>query len=495
MQLNAIHRRGAPQTTRVGPRSLPRPCARLVARPVAADVQPPRRKLPLPPASSSAPAGSLVAAEEEDDEPLVAEPNAFFQPARSYAEALMVQGFSWDSCFKREWYRVVETKIPEMRAAGVTHIWLPPPSQSVSPQGYLPGQLYNLTSKYGSREALVRLNQALKMSGIAPVADIVINHRCADEQENGVYNRYRDDIDHTGRRMDWGKWAITSNDPLFKGQGNPDTGDDYGAAPDLDHANPELRAALRDWLGWLQRDIGFAGWRLDFARGYGARFVTEYVDASVGADALNVAEYWVDLAWSGAHLEYCQDEARQKICNWIKESGERSCAFDFPTKGILQEAVKNTQFDRLRDGKGKAPGLVGWWPGKAVTFVENHDTGSTQQHWPFPSGQVGMGYAYILTHPGIPCIFWDHMFDWGEDLRKSITALAALRRKAGIRADSSLEILAAEKDLYVARVGGTLTVKMGPRFEMGSLLPKEADGWRFALSGKDWAVWERPARR
>lgn len=45
------------------------------------------------------------------------------------------------------------------------------------------------------------------------------------------------------------------------------TGEDYGPAPDLDHANPQLREALTDWLSWLQRDIGFAGWRLDFVKG------------------------------------------------------------------------------------------------------------------------------------------------------------------------------------------------------------------------------------
>ena len=69
-------------------------------------------------------------------------------------------------------------------------------------------------------------------------------------------------------------------------------GDDYGPAPDLDHLNPELRTALKDWLGWLQRDIGFRGWRLDFVKGYGGRFVDEYISATVGSDVLNVGEYW-----------------------------------------------------------------------------------------------------------------------------------------------------------------------------------------------------------
>lgn len=79
-----------------------------------------------------------------------------------------------------------------MQDAGVTHIWLPPPSQSVAAQGYLPGQLYNLDSKYGSKDELKALNAALKEAGIVPLADIVINHRCADEKgEDGVYNAFR----------------------------------------------------------------------------------------------------------------------------------------------------------------------------------------------------------------------------------------------------------------------------------------------------------------
>ncbi len=59
-------------------------------------------------------------------------------------------------------------------------------------QGYLPGQLYNLQSLYGSEEELKELLAALKEAGLVPVADIVINHRCADAQdENGVWNNFR----------------------------------------------------------------------------------------------------------------------------------------------------------------------------------------------------------------------------------------------------------------------------------------------------------------
>lgn len=48
--------------------------------------------------------------------------------------------------------------------------------------------------------------------------------------------------------------------------------------------------------------------------------------------------------------------------------------------------------------------MLGYWPTKAVTFIDNHDTGSSQGHWPFPEDKVMQGYAYILTHPGIPCV-------------------------------------------------------------------------------------------
>ena len=79
------------------------------------------------------------------------------------------------------------------------------------------------------------------------------------------------------------------------------------------------------------------------------------------------------LRW-GDGLEYDQNAPRQRLCDWLDKAG--GCMlFDFVTKGVLSEAVRHTQYWRMRDTNGQAPGLVGWWPSRAVTFIDNHDTG------------------------------------------------------------------------------------------------------------------------
>ncbi len=73
---------------------------------------------------------------------------------------------------------------------------------------------------------------------------------------------------------------------------------------------------------------------------------------------------------------------------------------------------------------------------------------STQQHWPFPADKTETGYAYVLTHPGTPCIFYDDLWSHGEKLRE----LVALRKRADLTSRSNVEILAAKADMYVARI-------------------------------------------
>ncbi len=112
-------------------------------------------------------------------------------PALDVGETVLIQAFGWSSCRVGNWYNVIKQAVPELQAAGFTHVWLPPPSQSVSREGYLPSELYNLNTPYGGKEDLIALCAALNDAGIRPVADIVINHRSAGKQgPDGRWNQF-----------------------------------------------------------------------------------------------------------------------------------------------------------------------------------------------------------------------------------------------------------------------------------------------------------------
>ena len=85
--------------------------------------------------------------------------------------------------------------------------------------------------------------------------------------------------------------------------------------------------------------------------------------------------------------------------------------------------------------------------------------------------------------------FYDHVFDW--NLKREITALAAVRRRNGIKAGSKLRILAAESDLYVAMVDERVVAKIGPRFDVGGVIPQ---GFKVAAHGDGYCVWEKSRR-
>jgi hypothetical protein len=50
--------------------------------------------------------------------------------------ALFIQGFNWESWKQNGgWYSLLMGKVDDIAAAGITHVWLPPPSHSVAEQG------------------------------------------------------------------------------------------------------------------------------------------------------------------------------------------------------------------------------------------------------------------------------------------------------------------------------------------------------------------------
>jgi len=187
-----------------------------------------------------------------------------------------------------------------------------------------------------------------------------------------------------------------------------------------------------------------------------------------------VGEYW--------------DGDRQKVVAWIDKTGGRSMAFDFPTRELLKQALSSGDFTGLKTIDGKCAGALGLRPEMCVTFLENHDTELANHNMPFPADKLIQGYAYLLTHPGIPCVFWPHYFDADTPQRRQITDLIAIRHKYGIHRGSIVNIVAADNARYAAKIWTKdnvekIAMKIGP----GAWSP--GDDWRVAASGNDYAVW------
>lgn len=86
-------------------------------------------------------------------------------------------------------------------------------------------------------------------------------------------------------------------------------------------------------LAWLKTDVGFDGWRLDFAKGYSANVVKSYVQNA--SPNFVVAEIWNSLSYNGdGKPSPNQDADRQQLVNWVQAVGGPATAFNFTTKGV-----------------------------------------------------------------------------------------------------------------------------------------------------------------
>ncbi len=82
------------------------------------------------------------------------------------------------------------------------------------------------------------------------------------QDEQGRWNKF-------GGRLAWDKSVICSNNHEYGGTGGGKTGEDYTAAPNIDHTQERVRQDITKWLKYLRGSIGFDGWRFDFVKGYG----------------------------------------------------------------------------------------------------------------------------------------------------------------------------------------------------------------------------------
>ena len=374
---------------------------------------------------------------------------------------VLLQAFYWDCPSKENvennWWKFVENKIPKIKAAGFTALWLPPASKAAGKpsMGYDIYDYFDLgefdqkgatPTWFGTKDGLAQLIRKAHESGLDVIADIVINHNSgADAEEENPIIKERDP---NGNYRRWTKFTPKSgkfnrNWTCFHPSPYERRDDDaFGAMSDLCHRNPYVFRNLLKYVRWLVEEIGFDGYRYDFVKGYGSWMATSIQDLRVRKNGkyqtlFGVGECWADL---------------QVIEEWLTQTNELSdnpaCAFDFPLRAKLKDLCDTYGYSLtklcLLDTLEKK------YPTNAVTFVDDHDTNDSQ---PIIHDKM-LAYAYILTHEGYPCVFWRDYFNYQLAKEGTPNGIDALIKVHEEYAGGITEVLYVDDNLYIMQRKG-----------------------------------------
>jgi len=400
-----------------------------------------------------------------------------FGPTKAVAlpqrgELVLIQGFDWDLMSNRKLlYKQLVREMPLFANAGINMVWFPPPSSSADAQGYLPGKWYDIPF----RRELDLAVRAAKSHGIVSMVDVVLNHRTAAKISVNSSDWTSFEEPH------WGEWAIVKDDWKCEPEqhlkfcpdnctcGALDTGDNACYAPDIDHSNLRVQKDTINWLNWLRSDLGFDSFRFDNTKGYAANYTALYIEAS--SPFYSVGEYF--------------DTNKDLLTNWIQESRAKSSLFDFGMRYKLKDSIHQDNYEHLMDD---FYGPMIWYDKeRSVTFLDNHDTAGDLNDRFGTAEQISMGYAVILSHPSLPCIFWQ---DWKSENQKMIKEVLAIRQRCRIGPTSSWKVEQGTTGLYAAFVGDRLAIKLGSK-DWSPNSGSATREWVRAAAGPMWCIWER----
>jgi len=200
-----------------------------------------------------------------------------------------------------------------------------------------------------------------------------------------------------------------------------------------------------EYTRWLIEEMGIDGLRYDFVKGYGAWIIIAILERLYQKNGANtfspfaVGEYW--------------DEDKF-ITNWLREINSYTdnpvSAFDFALRYRLKALCDEYGFNLqvlcqsgtlITDGMAK----------QSVTFVENHDIARDD---PVVNDKM-LAYAFILSHEGYPCVFWQDYFNFGLGMPGTPNGIEALSRLHEKHAGGATEILYCDHDLYMMQRTGS----------------------------------------
>lgn len=404
---------------------------------------------------------------------------------------VMFQAFYWDSYQDKGYGR---TKwIDHLNAKNNTSaeeigqwfdlIWLPPMTAATGGTGYLPINYSNLNSDWGTEAKLKELIQVFRQNGARVVADIVVNHVagnsgwCSFAKLNfGEYGTFEPDaswICNTDEmNYDAGAGSCKGNatgaaDDGYGSEANYDSGRDW------DHTSANVQNMCKAYLKWLKNDIYIDGFRYDYCKGFHNGHINDYNRAAEAY--FSVMEYWDgDVSALQYHLN---------------DAGWNTLTFDFALKyQAFNNGIAADNYSALQGA-----GLLGAGKSRyAVTFLDSHDSFQRDGNEFCGEGnsmtvcedKIMQCYAYMLSMPGVPLVFYPHWVTFKDQLKPLINA----RYKTGVHSESSVSEESTGNGFYKATITGTngqIRLLVGPNSGYNSA----PAGFTLAGKGTNYGVY------
>jgi alpha-amylase len=227
----------------------------------------------------------------------------------------------------------------------------------------------------------------------------------------------------------------------------------------------------------LKNEIGYDGWRYDYAKGFSAQYFGEYSTAA--GSEISVGEYW--------------DGDYNAVWNWIMGTSYNSMAFDFPMKfTALNNGLAQGNYGNMAWNDGSTPrpaGLAHSYQSRryAVTFIDNHDTYREASKY---TGDVQKANAFILSAPGIPCVFYPH---WSGSDKTAIQNMMKARKAVGLHSESVVTVqnTYGYYKAYSEGTCGQMLTYIGSSNSAWASDAPSGNGWSLNCSGNGWAIYTK----
>lgn len=375
---------------------------------------------------------------------------------------VMLQGFYWDSNQDKyygctRWWNL--QKEAEEISSYFDLIWLPPSALSSGGVGYHPKQYSNQNSDWGQRGELEYLIKQFHDGGTKVIADMVVNHIegkdgwCSFyEQDFGEYGYFQIDGSYISQddEMNWDADESCKGKATGAWEDGYDGESNYGAARDLAHGEEKVRQMFRAYAKWMVNVMKYDGFRYDYCKGFHMSHVNDY-NANAGA-YFSMIEYY--------------DGNRDVLWSRIADAGENTLALDFAMKfNVMNDGIGQFKYEACKNPNS----LIGMGKGKwAVNFIDNHDTFERGNNCDFGGSdpmsndvkdRLLQANAYILSMPGVPCVFYPHWKAHGAAIKPMILA----RKAVGVHSESAVsdEVVGNGYRAYVTGTKGTLILELG----------------------------------